>query len=452
MFAGAGLIFFLHVMTMPACAYVIEKITATNVKPLTLVLLAGFSLLFFILPRRSLALVYILLTILIPIEQRFIIGGVDLTVARIFILIGIFRTGGMKFKWNKMDTAVFTLAAVTFMISVLLHQTLAAVVHRSGLFLDTIGLYWIFRQTIHGWKDIKFLIKIFGIGLLLLTPLIFMEWKTGENPFNMLYSFPRDIMRAGAHRSHGAFVHPIVMGTFWALLFPLFFGMLWLSRNKGFLIAVLLSVLFVIFASRSSTPIGVLIIIGPLLFLFSKRYYTKNILQWVFVAFVSFHFLFLIIRGKPIWWLLTKGNTVSSSTGWYRYYLFDLFIKHFKEWWLVGTADTASWDPYLKTWDWTNQYVVEGVTGGVWGLCLFVGILVLVFKTLIAHYQWASVFEERLLTWCLAISFVGFIFAFFGIQLYGQMNVLWYFFLSIVAFIYGQQRSSKEKISGMDLK
>ena len=55
--------------------------------------------------------------------------------------------------------------------------------------------------------------------------------------------------------------------------------------------------------------------------------------------------------------------------------LIDGAIKHFPEWWLLGTSSTSHWG-WHTAFDVTNQYVLEAVRGGLAGLVLFVGSIV----------------------------------------------------------------------------
>ena len=447
---------FLNLLISPASAALpleeldaMKKITETNFKLPSLLILGCLAVLLMIIPRRYIILVYVLLIILVPQDQRYIISGISFTALRILTLLGVARLVMAGFIWNKFDTLVISVALVTSFVYILLHKETGAALQRCGVLLDTVGIYCIFRQSIRNWSDVKFLITALGIGILVMVPFVFNESRTGVNPFSALSSAAITAERDEKLRCQGSFVHPIVLGTFWALAMPLFYGMFRISRNKIFYAAALCAALFIIFATNSSTPISTLVVVALLVFLFSKRHHTKTAIKVFFILLVIMHFACLAIKGKPIWWLLTKVNFISASTSWYRYYLFDCFIKDFKGWFLLGTADTGLWDPNRLTWDVTNQYIFVGVTGGIWGLILFLVLIGLAVKTLIVYYQKAASQAEQFLTWCVAVSFVSFLIAFFGIELYGQLNFLWYLLLAVVAFIYGEKRSkTKEAING----
>jgi hypothetical protein len=84
-----------------------------------------------------------------------------------------------------------------------------------------------------------------------------------------------------------------------------------------------------------------------------------------------------MIMTKPVWHLLARASVVGGSTGWHRYALIDRAIQHVGEWWLFGTRSTAHWGRQM--FDITNQYVREGVKGGLLALILFITLMSLAY-------------------------------------------------------------------------
>ena len=81
---------------------------------------------------------------------------------------------------------------------------------------------------------------------------------------------------------------------------------------------------------------------------------------------------------NPVWHLLARVQLVPQSTGWYRFKLIDEFIKHFDEWWLIGTESYSSWWTYgLEAI--TNEYILQGVEGGILTLGLFLAVIAVAF-------------------------------------------------------------------------
>ena len=79
--------------------------------------------------------------------------------------------------------------------------------------------------------------------------------------------------------------------------------------------------------------------------------------------------LHFLLMKQPVWHLLARIDLVGGSTGWHRYHLVDKFFDYFHEWWLLGTPNTGHWGPGLH--DVTNQFVAEGVSGGILQLAGF---------------------------------------------------------------------------------
>ena len=67
-----------------------------------------------------------------------------------------------------------------------------------------------------------------------------------------------------------------------------------------------------------------------------------------------------------------------GGEGYHRSSLIDAFVDNWSEWFLIGTSSTAHWGFPMS--DTTNQYVDEGVTGGILTLVAFVALLTLAFR------------------------------------------------------------------------
>jgi len=134
---------------------------------------------------------------------------------------------------------------------------------------------------------------------------------------------------------------------------------------------------------------------------------------------------------KPVWYLFGRFDIVSGSTGYYRYQLLDAAISRFGEWWLIGTKSTEEWGPGLS--DITNQFLLEGVRGGIWALILYVVIIGYAFagvgKLLRKHRN------DRLrlmMSWALGVTLVTHCANFMAISYFGQIVMIWYLLLAII--------------------
>ena len=67
----------------------------------------------------------------------------------------------------------------------------------------------------------------------------------------------------------------------------------------------------------------------------------------------------------PVWALLGKLDIVGGSTGWHRYKIVDNCIRHFWDWWLLGSNNYWTWEGGDDMWDLANQYVATAEGTGL---------------------------------------------------------------------------------------
>ena len=151
-------------------------------------------------------------------------------------------------------------------------------------------------------------------------------------------------------------------------------------------------------------------------------------LRWGVVAGIL---VLHLVMNNPVWHLLARIDLAGGSTGWYRYKLIDDFFTHFSEWWMLGTKSTAHW------WDWgsndvTNQYVLEGVTGGLLTLTLFIMIIILAFRG-VKRFQCriGSHTARRVMAWAVGASLFVHCVIFIGVSYFGQIQLLWFLILAM---------------------
>ena len=141
-----------------------------------------------------------------------------------------------------------------------------------------------------------------------------------------------------------------------------------------------------------------------------------------------------IVMKAPVWHLISRVNIVEGSTGWHRYHLIDQAINRFSEWALLGTRDTGHWGFMLV--DITNQYVLEGVQGGVLTLILFIILLFMAVKTVGSYSLRMMPITEQWFAWGFCVSILGHCISFLGVSYFGQIRMLLYLTFALVAFIY----------------
>jgi len=258
----------------------------------------------------------------------------------------------------------------------------------------------------------------------------FIENRTQHNMFGVLGGVPliTDI-RDGRLRCQGAFAHSILAGCFWACLVPLYFARGWLGRGWLLPIFGTMATLAIVLLSASSTPVMAVLfgVVG------GATFFVRGALRWLrWLIFGWLCVLHFVIMKMPVWHLLARVDVVGGSTGWHRFHLVDEFINHFYEWWLLGTPATGHWGPGLH--DVTNQFVAEGVAGGIAQLILFCLCVWLAFSGVSRSLRTPSVPKaNRLIAWALGTAMFMHCMNFIAVTYFEQIVVLWYMTLAACA-------------------
>lgn len=404
----------------------------------TIALAIVLALVTIVVPRKYFILPYVVAACFVPADQRIIIADLDFTVLRILVVVGALRLvcgqDSKPLRFNSFDKLLVAWAIVGATVYVLRWGTFAAVINRSGFLFDSVGMYWLFRKNITGMDDIKQLGRFLAVCSFVMAVLVSLEWTSGRNPFAVLGRVGT-VVREGEYRCQASFPHSIMLGLFWATVVPLFVG-LWKSEGRAwFYMSATVACVFIVIATRSSTPLLTLLIVLGLLPLFRYRKYGRQAAWALLAVLVALH----IVMRAPVWHLVSRVNMVGGSTGWHRYHLINEAINHFSEWAVLGTRSTAHWGWGLQ--DITNQYVLEGVRGGLISLVLFVVLLVrAVAKVGAASLRRMPPVHQWLL-WGICVSILGHCVSFFGVSYFGQIILLLYMTFAIVGWVFSDPKS-----------
>ena len=154
-------------------------------------------------------------------------------------------------------------------------------------------------------------------------------------------------------------------------------------------------------------------------------------IKWGVVAIlIGLH----LVMKAPIWFLIDRVSEVLGGSGYHRTMLIDAFIRHFFDWFLIGTSDNANWGYWM--WDVDNAYVAAGFTGGLLGFILFLAIFVYGYKMIgeaISAEEESR--EDARLTWAIGSALFANSMAFFGIVYFDQSVIAWYALLVMIAVV-----------------
>jgi hypothetical protein len=309
---------------------------------------------------------------------------------------------------------------------------MAAVIYKCGVMFDCLGMYWLFRNTITCWNDVIQAIRYFAFFAIISAPLIVLE-KIQERSFYEIFGPVGAQFHRGRFRCAGPFPHFIMMGLFWTNLLPIFYACKKAGQSKSFYYIAIAAALVCIAMSASSTPLISLMAIIVFWNIYTWRRYGIRIFWSIAGILTMLH----MIMKAPVWHLIARVDVFSGSTGWHRYALIDQAINHFGEWVFLGCRNTEHWGEGLM--DVTNQFILEGVEGGLITMVIFIILLAVAIRTMgsfslsriPAPYQW--------LAWGICISLIGHCVSFFGVSYFGQIKMLLYLTFAIAGLTYDFQ-------------
>jgi len=402
--------------------------TETLLHPVVAIWMLIAIILILTLPRNKAIAPFLLAFFTIPFGQVVVVGGLHFTVLRILILAGLARmaiqlgaasegkfTGG----FNAVDRAVVLWTVSAVVVLSLQWMELPAFIKFVGDFLDALGGYLVVRFLIPDREAVRCAFKVLAVICVIHGSCMVNEHFTRKNIFGYLGGLGIDPEVRDGHVRAGGLIGTIQSGAFGGVLIPMFF---WLWTEKMSRIAayagiagatamVIMSYTSTSFLAYAASLLG--LAFWPL----RKR---MRLFRWGLVAtLVGLH---LVMNG-PVWSLIEHIDVASGSSSFHRYMLIDTFIRHFGDWWLLGTRSNGSWG--WEMWDTCNQFVAVGVTGGVFTLVAYIMILKRSFAAVgSAREQVNGDRGQEWLLWCLGASLFANVVAQFGINYMVQLQMV----------------------------
>src|SRR5947207_15287476 len=112
--------------------------------------------------------------------------------------------------------------------------------------------------------------------------------------------------------------------------------------------------------------------------------------------------------------------------------LIDTTIRHFSDWWLLGTRDTSRWG--CDMWDTSNYYVEHAVTGGLFSLIALLWLLSRCFSRIGTFVQrMRDDKRQAFLLWSLGAAMFAHAVGFMGVSYFDQTAVGWYALIAIIS-------------------
>ena len=333
--------------------------------------------------RVQVPIVLLTVACFIPSAQRVVIAGADFNFVRLMVLVCLVRIAARGefsgIRWNAIDTAMAIGAVAKVVCAPMLRGEASDLVSAVGLNFESVGAYMIVRATVRSIHDARLLV-LWAAGLCVAAvPFFLIERMTGRNLFSIFGGIAEfTAIREGRLRCQGPFAHAILAGCHFVAWIPLWIALALSTERRSKWLGILgvVSGFLIVFFCASSTPLVALIFGCAVWLIYPVRGHLR--LLWVcgIVLVLTLHFS----MKHPVWHLISRIDLVGGSTGYHRYRLIEAAVDRLSEWWLFGTPSTYHWGTQL--FDVTNQFILEGVRGGVWALLAMCAAFVFAFGSI----------------------------------------------------------------------
>jgi hypothetical protein len=417
---------------------------STFINPLGLGFTLAMCFLLLVLPRKYALFPILALVCYMTMGMRVMVGDLNFTMIRILLLFGwarlILRGEFRKIKLNSLDKVVIATCISGLIAYCLLWQTGDALKYRLGEAYNELGMYFFFRMLLRDEADVVQALKLASIAVLPLAAAMFLESRTGHNPFAIFGGVPElTFVRDDRLRCEGPFAHPILAGTFGSSIMPLFVGLwLYLGKKRTWVIPAIIGSGIIMFTSASSGPL-LTFMMGLMAFAFWPLRKSMRKVRWAIVGVLA---ALQLIMKAPVWYLLARVDVVAGSTGYHRAVLIDRALANLPDWWLVGTKSTEAWaskDDHL--FDVTNAYILAGANGGLLTMILFTATIVLAFKAVGRTIRLGEIdrpgSNSLRLVWALGAALLVHTASYVSVSYFDQNFVNWYMLLAFVATLCG---------------
>jgi len=406
----------------------------TTLHPAALLAVLVLGAVMLIVPRRFAVLPMMVLACFVSPAQRIVLAGLDFNLMRIMTLVGwarlTVRNEAVPFRWVRLDTVIVLWAIANTTAYSLTQGSFHALINKLGTSFDCVGMYFLFRALLRDRRDVDTVIVGFIVISVPVAIAFMVEKAIGHNVFSMFGGVPAlTKLREGKLRCQGAFAHPIVAGCFWATLMPLFIGRFLQDRRLVVQTALgILCALTIVVLSTSSTPI-MGIAVGVVGF---AAFFVRRWMRWIRWGIVSTLAGLHVFMKAPVWHLLARIDLVGGSTGYHRYLVIDMAVRYFDHWWLIGVRTPNFMTAEISN-DITNQYVRDGLFGGMPSLCLLILTIVFGFKSVRKLCLLAGQDRGKLwFSWSLGVCLLQHTIIFLALTYFGQATTIWYLELAMI--------------------
>ena len=218
--------------------------SAFNPVVLLIVLIVGIMIL--VREHRQVIAPFLVASIMIPMDQVVVIGPLHFPMLRVLLLFGMVRMAWAKINSKtavfsggitRLDKVVIWFELFTVTNALLLWRDGGMFVRQAGDLFTLFGIFFLMRHLIRDNEDSEVAIRTLAYIAMAVAAIMTFEQITGRNPYALLGGanaafYGSLITREDRLRSVAGFGHPLLAGTFGAIVLPLFIG-LWLKDRKN---------------------------------------------------------------------------------------------------------------------------------------------------------------------------------------------------------------------------
>ncbi len=179
--------------------------------------------------RQILIYLFIIQSLFITIEQRYVVADLDLSIVRILSIVTMLRifirSEYKTFQINQIDKLFIAWCATGIIMPTLLWGNVDTFLRSLVNYFEWFSMYFVWRVSVRDLSEFMNVLKV--LCLLIIPVAVFMinEQVSGKNIFSVFGGVPElTFEREGRLRSQAAFGHPITAGTFGATFFLIFIG------------------------------------------------------------------------------------------------------------------------------------------------------------------------------------------------------------------------------------
>ncbi len=409
-----------------------------------IILMLGGLVIFF--GRRSWILpTFLALTILVSISSHIMIWEMNFFPSRILLLFACARVLARgeyrELEFKPIDKALILLSAWMLITEILQRQIPGLIYGVSNYLYDGLGIYFLCRIFLREVSDLRRVIVALAWICCILAGFMLVEQVTRHNVLTWLGASSDSVqVRQGRMRCQATFLHPVLAGTFGAVLLPLFAAAWyqdWRMKRLAVVACIASTIITVTAGSGGPVMTYAAVVAG---FCFWPLRQRMRLVRWgALLILLTLH----LVMNAPVWALIGRLNVVAGASSYHRFELLDLFIRNVGAWWLIGVPSTGDWG--WLTDDVANTYCIVAKHSGLLGVILFIRLLAAGFREVgIRRNETEHDWPTQILIWAFGISLFAHAVSYFGTSYFDQTRVLWSLTLAMLASLglltQGQQK------------